>query len=400
MASFIDHTGAQANVELTPEIYRAAHDANLPLKAYINRTYAGDAKIGTAYDQFKASLGLIVPTKRGDFGLRAPTVADVLEGRTIQAGAVTGGTGTQYGGNESRTLFPSVVIDMVEAYMAKDRTTDKTILEQIIAYDQSISGENFEQPIINYTDVLNNGPETARSQRIAQLGEPAALVTFTTSDKIRKIPTYSIGAQFSQQALRRTTLDLVGLTMGRFLDVQADGAVYQALSDMIAGDLDVNTGAITTVTSSTYNGGATAGVCTHKAWVKFLRQSPRTLKISHVICDIDTYMKVEARTGRPGSNSYDPRLVTIDPQARAINPVVGEDVVFWIVDAAANGGPVPANTLVGVDSRYAIARVKNLEAEYQASETFAMKRAEALRIDSGMIMYRLYNAAWAGMLID
>lgn len=400
MASFVDHTGARANVEITPEIYRAAHEANLPLKAYINQKYTGDAKIGTAYNQFKASLGLITPVAGGDFGLRAPTVADILEGRTIQAGAVTGGTGTQYGGNESRTLFPSVVIDMVEAYMARDRTTDKTILNKIIAYDQSISGENFEQPIINYSDVANDGPETARAQRIAQLAEPSALVTFTTSDKIRKIPTYSIGAQFSQQALRRTTLDLVGLTMGRFLEVQEDGAVYAALADMIAGDLDLNIGAVTTVTSSTYNGAATAGVLTHKAWVKFLRQSPRSLKISHVMCDIDTYLKVEARTGRPGSNAYDPRLVTIDPQARAVNPVIGEDVVFWIVDAASAGGPVPANTLVGIDDRYAIARVRNLEAEYQASETFAMKRAEALRIDSGMILYRLYNAAWAAMLID
>ena len=60
MASFIDNTGAQAVVDLTPEIYRAANDANLPLKAYINRTYAGLPSAGTAYDQFKASLGLIV----------------------------------------------------------------------------------------------------------------------------------------------------------------------------------------------------------------------------------------------------------------------------------------------------------------------------------------------------
>ena len=399
MASFIDHTGAQAVVDLTPAIYRAANEANLPLKAYINRTYQGLAAAGTAYDQFKASLGLIIPTNRADYGLRAPTVADVLEGRTIRAGAVTQGNAAPFG-NESRTLFPSVVIDMVEAYMAKDRETDKGLLEQIIAYDQSINGTNFEQPIINYTDVANNGPETARAQRIAQLAEPAAMVRFTTSDKIRKIPTFSIGAEFSQQALKNTTLDLVGLTMGRFLSVEQDARVYEAMKDMIDGDLDINTNAITTVTSSTYNGGATGGVLTHKAWIKFLRQSPKKLKISHVICDIDTYLKVEARTGRPGSHAYDPRLAVLDPQARLLNSVIGEDVVFWIVDSAANGGPVAANTLVGLDTRYAVARVKNLDADYQASEVFAMKRSEALRIDSGMIMYRLQNEAWAAMLID
>lgn len=398
MASFIDHTGAQAVVDLTPQIYREASEANLSLKAYLNRKYQGDPKVGTAYDQFKASLGLIIP-KSHDFGLRAPTVAEVLDGRTIQAGAVTTSTGTQYGGNESRTIFPSVVIDIIEAYMAKDRETDKGILEQLIAYDQSVNGTNFEQPVINYTDIANNGPETARAQRIAQLSEPAALVRFTTSDKIRKIPTFSIGAEFSQQALKSTTLDLVGLTMARFLAVEQDARVYEAMADMIAGDLDVNTGAISTATTAFYDPAAAAGTVTHKSWVKFLRQSPKVLKISHVVCDIDTYLKVEARTGRPGSNAYDPRLATIDPQAKVLNPVIGEDVVFWIVDAATAGGPVAANTLVGIDSRYAIARVKNLDAEYQASEVFAMKRSEALRIDSGMIMYRLQNQAWAAMTI-
>lgn len=398
MASFIDQQGNQAVVDLAPTIYREANAAKLSLKAYLNRKYQGDPKIGTAYDQFKASLGLIVP-KNMDFGLRAPTIAEVLEGATIQAGAVTQGLGTQYGGNESRTIFPSVVIDLVEAYMAKDRTTDKGILEQLIAYNQSINGVNFEQPVINYTDVANNGPEAARSTRIAQLAEPASLVRFTTSDVVRKIPTFSIGAEFSQQALQSVTLDLVGLTMARFLAVDEDSRVYEAMADMINGDLDINTGAIDTATTTSYDSTATGGVVTHKSWVKFLRQSPKTLKISHVICDIDSYLKVEARTGRPGSNAYDPRLATLDPQARLMNPVIGEDVVFWIVDSATDGGPVAANTLVGIDNRYAIARVKNLDAEYQASEVFAMKRSEAMRIDSGMIMYRLQNKAWAAMTI-
>lgn len=398
MASFIDNTGARAVVDITPAIYRAANEANLPLKAYINRTYPGDAKIGSAYDQFKASLGLLIKPGQ-DYGLRAPSVADVLEGRTIQAGAVTSGTGTQYGGNESRTLFPSVVIDMVEAYMAKDRETDKGILDQIIAYDQSINGTNFEQPIINYSEIANNGPETARAQRIAQLAEPAAMISFTTSDKLRKIPTFAIGAEFSQQALKATTLDLVGLTLGRFLSVEQDARVYEGLADMINGDLDVNLNAIATATTTSYDAAATGGVVTHKAWIKWLRQSPKSLKISHVICDIDTYLKVESRTGRPGSNAYDPRLAVLDPQTKLMNSVIGEDVQFWIVDSAANGGPVAANTLVGIDARYAIARVKNLDADYQASEVFAMKRSEALRIDSGMIFYRLHNAAWSAMTI-
>lgn len=397
MASFIDKDGTKQIIALAPAVYREANAENMPLKAYLNRKYPGDSRIGTAYDQFKASLGLITKSN-ADYGLRSPTVADVLEGRTIQAGAVTEGHSTPYG-NESRTLFPSVVIDLIEAYVAKDRETDKGILETVIAYDQSINGSTFMQPVINYTDIANNGPETARAQRIAQLAEAPAMIRFTTSDRYKAIPTFAIGAEFSQQALKNTTLDLVGLTMARFMACEQDVRVYENLADMIAGDLDVNTGAISTATTTSYDATATGGIVTHKSWVKFLRQAPRTLKISHIICDIDTYLKIESRTGRPGSNNYDPTLARIDPQAMAINPVIGGDVKFWIVDPATAGGPVAASTAVGIDSRYAIARVKNLEADYQASEIFAMKRSEALRIDSGMLMYRLQNQAWAAMTI-
>jgi hypothetical protein len=211
---------------------------------------------------------------------------------------------------------------------------------------------------------------------------------------------WSIGAEFSQQALRTTTLDLVALSLGRFLRVERDARVYQYLSDLFAGDGDLNVGAITAVTTTTLNGAATSGVVTHKSWLKFLYRNRKTRRIDYVMGDIDTYLKVEARTGRPGSiGVLDPSLPRIDPQATAMNPYMG-DVKWMLVDAAADGGPVPANTVWALDSRSAIVKVTNTQAAYTAAETFALKRSEAFRIDWSEAAYRQWDLAFDVLTID
>jgi hypothetical protein len=105
--------------------------------------------------------------------------------------------------------------------------------------------------------------------------------------------------------------------------------------------------------------------------------------------DIDTYLAVESRTGRPGSNNYDPTLSRIDPQAVAQNVGFGNDVKWFITDPAASGGPVPAQTVYAIDASKAITRVSNTGANYQAAETFALRRSEAMVMHWSEEVYRL-----------
>ena len=77
-----------------------------------------------------------------------------------------------------------------------------------------------------------------------------------------------------------------------------------------------------------------------------------------------------------------------------LNPYFGENVTFFITDAAADGGPVPANTVWGLDSRHALVRAKNTEAEYRATEQFVMRKSEATRIDTSWLVYRNYTEAF------
>jgi hypothetical protein len=194
--------------------------------------------------------------------------------------------------------------------------------------------------------------------------------------------------EFSQQALRASTLDLVALTLDRYMQVEKDQRVYSYLSSLFAGDSDMNTGAVSAVTTTSLDSSATGGVVTHKAWVKFLARNRKFRKITHVIGDINAYLAIEGRTGRPGSNNYDPTLARIDPQAVAANVGFGNDVKWFITDPATDGGPVPANTVWALDASDAITMVTNTSANYQAAESFALRRSESLVVHWSEEVYR------------
>lgn len=405
MPAFRTAKGEIHQVSLEASLYREAHDANLSVPAFLNRKYGGQvsANDGSVFHQLCASQGVYLP-KKNDLQLRASTVDDILQGRAALQFEAAGvqERNSDYGGTQSRILFPAAVVDMIENSLAKDLTTDTNLFDKMVALNLGVASDTYEQPVINYS--TNNGPDganRAKAQRIAQLAEPAAMASFTTTQTPRRLPTWSIGAEFSQQALRNTTLDLVALSLARFMAVEKDGRVYEMLSALWSGDPDMNdSAAISAVTSSALNGAATAGVLTHKAWLKFLYRNRKYRKISHIVCDLDTYLKIEGRTGRPGAiGVLDPTLPRIDPQASALNPYV-DNVQVMLVDAAADGGPVPANTVWGVDARFGIIKVSNTQAAYTAAETFALKRAEAFRIDWSETAYRQWDQAFDVLTID
>lgn len=389
MSHFYDKAGAIVQAAITPEVYREAFDANMSVEHYLNRKYPeADASLGTAFQQILASDGLALPSKN-PLGIRASSVAEVLDGKSsLGAAANPKDQGSPFG-QSSRILFPAAIVAMVEDKVLKDYATDTVVFNDMVAAELAIGNENFIQPVISYGG--QGGPESVKAQRISQFSEPPTMIRFATSDRQRSIPTYGIGLEFSNQALRATTLDLVALTLGRFLMIEKDSRVYAYLANIFSGDSDLNTGAVSAVTTTSLDAGATGGVVTHKSWVKFLARNRKKRKITHVMGDIDTYLKVEGRTGRPGSNNYDPTLARIDPQAVAANVTFGGDVKWFIVDSAADGGPVPANTVWAMDSTKGIVRVSNTAAAYTASEQFALRRSEAMVMHWSEDVYRMFG---------
>lgn len=381
MAFIIDKDGAQQRIGFDETLFREAKDRGISAEALINEKYqAADPQYGSPYKQILASENLIVNPQGHKFGQTPKTLGEILN-PSMSAGATNVDKKTDPFGSQSRTLFPLAVITAIEDSVQPDRTTDDVIFRQMAAVSLPVAGDTFAQPVLDYGNAggANTGANRAKAGRITQLSQAPTMLFLTTSDTYKTLPTYGIGVEMSDKALKSTTLDLFTLTLNRFLQIEKDERVYTYMSNLFAGDLDHNTGAVPSVTTTTLNGAATAGVMTHKAWVKFLARNRKKRKIDYVMCDHDTYLKVEARSGRPGSNNYDPTLARIDPQ---INPAAGvtfgDNVRWMIVDPATEGGPVPANTIWALDSKQAFMMVENTEAAYSATEQFVLRRSESM----------------------
>lgn len=395
MAFFLNNKGEPQYVEITADVHKAAHDEKITVPVYINRLYgaAADASKGSAFKQICASEGLILPGAN-DFGVRAATVESILDGKAgMQAASPSNQSdrGSPFG-SAARVLYPVAIVDMVEDILLKDRNTDTVVFDQMVGQEMSVPGDNFIQPVVSYQTV--GGPEQARMQRVTEFAEPGSMLRLSTAERIRSLPAFGMGIEFSDKARNALTIDVVALSIARYMQVEKDARVYAYLSALFTGDLDLVIGAIPAVTTTTLDAAATGGIVTHKSWVKFLARNRKFRNIDYIICDIDTYLKIEGRTGRPGTVAYDPRLAVIDPQALPANQAnvgFGNNVKFFIVDDAASGGPVPANTVWALDSRKAITRVTNVGATYSASEAFALRRSTAMRFDYSEAVFRTFG---------
>lgn len=378
--------GKLVEVPITPELYREAHEANLTVPQYLENKYETDAEAhGTVFEQVCESSGLILGRDK-QFGIRPPTVRAVLDGRaTIQAGAIT-----REAVPASRVLFPAVILEVIENQLAKERTSQPAIFDSMIAIDDTIAGDRIEQPVLDFSK-----PEAARSQGIAQLASPPAMLRVTASDVSRKIPVFSLGMEMSDEAAKVVTVDLTALALARQVAVERDKRVEEYINAFVNGDNDMGTSALAATTSNSLDTNATGGVLTQKAWVKWLAQKRRQRTIDYIICDIDTALKIESRTGRPTINNANDPNWQINSTPSALNLSL-QNVKMFIVDS----GVVAANTVVGLDSRFAIRRIRNSEADYKAAEEFVLKRGMGMRFDFGEIAYRLFDDAWDVLTIS
>lgn len=382
-ASYIDSAGGVQQVEITADmLLDKPREAGLSPTAYINRTFAdANLKVGTAMEQFRSSLGIYAQGNK-DFGFTDLTLGQIEANLNVSKG-----TGTM--GTESRAFVVQTILDATESKMLKDMTSDTSAFDGMVGMNMSIATEVFEQPVIDYTKT-----EAGKSQRMAQNAPPPLLISFSTSDVVRKLPVWNMGMQWSDQALRATTLDFVTMSVARYLMIERDERVNTYLSEVFLGGGDLNKTTVATVASSALDSTSTGGVLTHKAWVKFLARNRKYRKITHVACTVGTYLQIEGRTGRPGTVNYDPRMagaIAGGQNAMPINVSFGEDVKVFLVDDAADGGPIPEGQVWALDARSALTRVTNTGASYSAMEEYAMKRSSMMRFDWSEGIFRTYG---------
>jgi hypothetical protein len=389
--SIVDANGQRHEVELSVDMYREAFDQGVSLPQYLSQKFDTDSeKYGTPFQQLLATSGLALKRDR-ETGLPASRMFEVLNGGP-QMAAVRA-DGNQALTVAGRLLFPAVIMQMIEHTLMEDYSSYEATYNRMVALTSSVTSPRVDQPVVNVS-----APRGSVAQPIAQMSEPAAMVTISLSDRSFRVPTFGIGFEISDEASKAVAIDYVGMTLQQQIIGQRIHNVDTALSALITGDADVGIGALSSENSSTYDAAAAGGVMTHKAWVKWLRKDWKKLNIDWIICDIDTFLAIENRTGRPTvqtDRGTDERLNTI-PTA-AITGLPGS-VNFFIVDTALIG----ANTLIGIDSRRAIHRMVYVGGSYSAVEQYVMRKSTAMRFDFAEMSTRLFsdNSGWKKLVLQ
>lgn len=382
-ASFVDNTGATQQIKLGKEIYAKAVESGMQVRDYINATYqTNEDKFGSTFDQLAAQANVFFTNDFGR-GIKKATVAQMMDDRQA-AGIVREGFPL------SKLIFPAVVLAAVEDKLINRHEGDLQHFEKMIAVKDTISNSLFTRPVFNFDKVRDGN----RSQPISQLTKPIMMGTLTVSETARKINTHSIGMMISDDAKQAATIDLFALSFTRLIESETLEAMDGYLNKLLTGDVDMGQGTLAaqTVTASSLDpASTTAANFTHKAYVKWLRKNNRKCHIDYVICDTDAYLTVTGRVGRPTVLTAEEfSNISLNPNRMVVNARMGEPH-FFITEP----GVLPANTLIGLDSRYALHRVTNLSANYEATERLLMQKGEQFRIDSGEIVYRLFDDAFS-----
>lgn len=391
MASFIDKDGKRQELKLDVTMYRDAAEKGMSFQQYINQMYptANAEKNGSTFQQLMASEGIFVQANR-DLGIRPSTMDAIMNGPRVEAGI-----NTKDAVPASRILFPAVFMQAIEDKLVANLEMTANAFDSMVAIEESITGERYEQPVLNFSK-----PEAARSQGSSQLAPPPSMMLITTSDKAYKIPSFALGLEISDQALKSTSIDFVAMSLARQAAVERNERAINYILALFNGDVDNGDGTLSSLglvdNASTFDSAATGGAITQKAWMKYLFKNGTKRTITNIVTDFDTAMKIENRTGKPVIVGDDPNSKRIDTQFNIMNPTWAKNPDLFIMP---EGSAWAANTIMGLDKNWAIRRVRNLSADYQGIESYVLRRSQAMRFDFGEHVNRLYNEAYGCMVL-
>ncbi len=385
MAAFIDAQGATQQFEVTLDLVKAASADRVSLREYVNAKLDTNAEVyGDAFSQLCESEGIVLKSNK-KYGIRSPSLAAALEGRTVlEAGAIVRTPSAQ-----GRVLLMPAIGALIEDKLVSDLDMNANAFDGMVAQDDTIADEWLLWPEINFS-----APEAARSQVTSQLAKPANFISITTAEKSVRIPTFALGIEWSQQVTKYVSLDLLTLAIARQVATERNARANENLLALLSGDADMGQASLSSLgksaTAASYDAAATTGI-TQLAWVSYLYNNSKKRRVTHLVTDIAGAMAIENRTGRPTVVQDNPGSKRIDSTVYVSNPTWAPDLPIFIVDSTVGW---PAKTILGIDARYAIHRVTSTNASYEAQEEFVLKRSSAMRYDFGQICRRLFLDAF------
>lgn len=373
----------QVEIDLALTSEAKAAGAKHPL-AHLDNKVAVAEGLPTARQQVYAQMGL----HRKDIKL-----GEALDGSVYATQMGMTGPTTADGSITGRLVTQAYLFDAIEGSLRSNDYGILGVFNSRAAAVDSIANTKFDRPVLNLTRA--EGP---RSRAIAQLAEPASMLTLTVSDNSYKIPGTSIGIEYSDQAAASVSLPIVSLSIQRQAETEAMERVEGYLLSFLNGDTDFGMSALSAVSGAVkvaktaYDSTLAVGALSQKAWVNWLFEGSRYRQIDTVITNLAGALAIEQRSGRPTVQTDNATSKRIDVGMDILNPTWPNEVKIIISQDPNWPSDV---TMVGFDSRYGYHVVNSTVLAYEAQESYALRRSTKMRFDSGSVAYRLYDQAWS-----
>lgn len=385
----------EANLNLAD--YKSASAQGISFRQFVNSKLSAqgaDHAFGEPFDQVCQSVG-IYPKANASRGIVSPSMAQVFAGMAPGAmglDATSNGPGSIVapGGNDGsvagRMFYPEILMDRIRSSLQRDNSDVEQGFNSMISVTESIAGAHYIQPIINVT-----GPEDSKSMPIGQDDEPQVMLSITASDTSKRIATKSIGIRITDEAAQFASLDLVATAVEAQTRGERIRMVEGDIKAIIMGDKDNGMNPLTAKDISVFDPGNAGGAngVTQKAFLKILHSEYQKRSLNAAIMGLDTYLAYQERSGRPVVTQDDGTDGRLNTQMRPMNFMLGNMPVLLIDDHI-----VGANMSLFLDTRFALRKVVNVFAAYEAVERFVLRRSQALRMDYGQHVTRLYDEAF------
>jgi len=208
--------------------------------------------------------------------------------------------------------------------------------------------------------------DVTAQERMARVTEAAELprVKLTGGDHAIRLYKYGRAIEASYEALRRQRLDRVALHIARLAVQNEVDKVATAIDVLVNGDGNDGTAA-TSYNLTTLDSATTAGNPTWKAWLAYEMKftSPYTCSVALMQESIALQLRL-LNTGTANAPVPPTKFGIINPDGGLVR-------IGWTSDA-------PANTIVGIDTRFALERVVEVGADIQEIERWATRQVQLL----------------------
>lgn len=365
----ISSLGKNVEVPFCLHDFQAASEAGLSFGQWLNRKVPTDERDpGTAFEQCKAITGF---THMGDG--KFATMADIVTDKAALSSAIVRPDGVDRT-PAGRFFFVPAIMEWIYSDLVSDGNAYIQAIMSAVANTRSINSPAYDRVIVGVSN-----PRNSPAMPTSQLSEPARLLTFTTANVRRNLPVWAVGLEISDQAAQAASVDQVQINLRAHSQGERLRRINSDLLGILNGNADAGEAGVIgdAVTVASLDPAAT-GPISQRAWVKWQWSDLLNRQITHVFGNIDTYLDLEARTGKPTSNSGE-----LAKQAGNLNviPALGLELVAGTIKFI----PMqdwPADTLMGVDSSKAMQRVVNVSAAYQGVEEYVSRRSTFFRVDT------------------